>query len=239
MAVISLMYNKKVLKDFPIGIGDTFLIGRQESNDIVIDSLAASSRHAKIESIGDEFLLIDLQSENGSFVNDRRIKTHWLNDGDSVAIGKHTLLFSHPKNNNLPKKMFPTFIETMQMDTAKFRELMRKNNRSIEKESKIKSVPAATLVFLSESRKNLLLGENPVRIGKALTSDILVHGIFVGKTAAVINWMGDGWHVSRGGGLVRVKVNGKRVKSSVKLNRLDIISVGKTKMQFVSMAAAY
>jgi pSer/pThr/pTyr-binding forkhead associated (FHA) protein len=238
MAVISLMYSKKVLKDFPIGIGDTLVIGRQDTNDIVIESLAVSSHHAKIESIGDQFLLFDLGSKNGSFVNDQGIKTHQLNDGDFITIGKHTLLFANPKNNNFPKKVFPTFIETMQMDTAKFRELMRKNNLDIKQEPKVKNVPAATLVFLSERRKNLPLGENPVRIGKALTSDILIQGIFVGKTAAVINWMGDGWHVSHGRGLVRVKVNGRRVKSSVKLNRLDIISVGKTKMQFVSMAAA-
>jgi len=73
MAVFSLSYNHKRLESFPIGMGDTFMIGRQSANDIVIDNLAVSFHHAKVESIGDEFLLIDLHSQNGSFVNDQRI----------------------------------------------------------------------------------------------------------------------------------------------------------------------
>lgn len=238
MAILSLMYNKKRLENFPIGMGDTFVIGRQAGNDIVIDNLGVSFHHARIESIGDEFLLIDLHSENGSFVNEQRIKAHWLNDGDAITIGKHTLLFSNPKNKNLPGKMSSSVIQTMQMDTAKFKELLKKNGLEIKPEFKISSTPAAVLVFLSERTKNLSLTEKPVRIGKALTSDIIARGFLVGQTAAVINWMGDGWHISYVGGLARVKVNGERVKSALKLNRLDIIKIGKTKMQFVVLAAA-
>jgi pSer/pThr/pTyr-binding forkhead associated (FHA) protein len=63
MAVFSLMYNNKRLESFPIGMGDTFMIGRQDANDIVIDNLAVSFHHAKVESIGDEFLLIDLHCQ--------------------------------------------------------------------------------------------------------------------------------------------------------------------------------
>jgi pSer/pThr/pTyr-binding forkhead associated (FHA) protein len=236
MAILSLMYNKKTLENFPIGMGDTFVIGRQDTNDIVIDNLAVSLLHAKIESIGDEYLLIDLHSENGSFVNEQRIKAHWLTDGDAITIGKHTLLFSNPRNKNLPDKMSSSVIRTMRMDTAKFRELLKKNGLEVQPESKAKNYPAATLVFLSERRKNLPLSEKTVRIGKALTSDIVVQGIFVGKTAAVINWMEDGWHISYVGGLSKVKVNGSRVTNEVKLNWMDIITIGKTKMQFVVLA---
>jgi pSer/pThr/pTyr-binding forkhead associated (FHA) protein len=236
MAILSLTYNEKRLENFPIGIGDTLIIGRQNTNDIVIDNLAVSFLHSKVESIGNEFLLIDLNSENGSFVNDKRINAHWLKDGDVITIGKHSLLFSNPKTKNLPGKMSSSIIETVQMDTAKFRELLRKNQIDTPPEFKSKSASSAALTFLSESRKNFPLSEKPVRIGKAVTSDIVVQGIFVGKTAAIINWMSDGWHISHVGGLARVKVNRSNVKTAIKLNRLDIITIGSTKMQFLLQA---
>jgi pSer/pThr/pTyr-binding forkhead associated (FHA) protein len=233
MAVFSLMYNHKRLESFPIGMGDTFMIGRQAANDIVIDNPAVSFHHAKVESIGDEFLLIDLHSENGSFVNDQRIKAHWLVDGDIITIGKHSLLFSNPKNKNLPDKMSPSIVKTMQMDTEKFRELLNRNGLKNPPGAKTHSTPTPILAFLSERRKKLALGQHPVRIGKAPTSDIIVEGLLVGKTAAVINRLEDGWYLSYVGGLARAKVNGQIVKTAVKLNRLDVITLGKLTMQFV------
>ena len=235
MAVLSLMYNNKRLESFPIGMGDTFMIGRQAANDIVIDNLAVSFHHAKVESIGDEFLLIDLHSENGSFVNDQRIKAHWLVDGDTIAIGKHTLLFSNPKCKNLPDKISPSIVETMQMDTEKFRELLKQNGLKKPPGMEARSAPVPALAFLSERRKKLLLGEHPVRIGKEAASDIVVNGLLIGKTAAVINRQEDGWYLSCVGGFARVRVNGQVVKASVKLNRLDIITLGKLTMQFLQV----
>ena len=174
MAVLSLTYNNKRLESFPIGMGDTFMVGRQDANDIVIGNLAVSFHHAKVESIGDEFLLIDLHSENGTFVNDQRVKAHWLADGDIITIGKHTLLFSNPKNKKLPDKIFPSIVETMQMDTEKFRELLKRNGLKKPPGVKTLIAPTYALAFLSDGRKKLPLGEHPVRIGKAPTSDIVV-----------------------------------------------------------------
>ena len=235
MAVFSLRYKNKRLESFPIGMGDTFMIGRQAANDIVIDNLAVSFHHAKVESIGDEFLLIDLHSENGSFVNDQRIKAHWLADGDIITIGKHALLFSNPKNKNLPDKMSSSIVETMQMDTEKFRELLNRNGLKKPPGGKVRSARTPVLAFLSERRKKMPLGERPVRIGKAPTSDIVVNGLLVGKTAAVINRLEDGCYLSRVGGLARVKINGQAVKAAVKLNMLDVIALGKLKMQFLQV----
>jgi pSer/pThr/pTyr-binding forkhead associated (FHA) protein len=86
MPTLSLQFEDKLLGNFQISHGDTLLIGRNKVNDIVIDNLAVSAQHAKIESDGKGFLLVDLQSENGCFVNDQLIKSHWLNDGDTIAI---------------------------------------------------------------------------------------------------------------------------------------------------------
>jgi len=233
MAVLTLKYNGKARQSFPIGMGDTFLIGREEGNDIVIDNLAVSFHHAKIESIGDEFLLIDLHSENGTFVNEQPIKAHWLTDGDAVTIGKHTLNFSNPQNQGLPDRMAPSIIETMQMDTTRFREMLRKNNLPVPREANAKRTAVPVLTFLSERRKAFQLGDRPVSIGKDLTADIPARGMFVAGTAAVINRLDDGCYISRVGGLARLKLNGVAVRGAVRLHRLDVISLGRLKMQFL------
>jgi pSer/pThr/pTyr-binding forkhead associated (FHA) protein len=234
MAVISLRYNDTPLQSYPIGMGDTFMIGRHQVNDIVIDNLAVSFQHAKIEAVGDEFLLIDLKSENGSFVNEQRVKAHWLCDGDVITIGKHSLVFSDPQNRNAPGKM-SSIIETMQMDTEKFRELLRKNNL-LAADAAGGSPPTGVLAVLSDTRKDLPLGPRPVRIGRAATSDIVAGGFGVAPTAAVINRLEDGWYLSYTGGWTRVRVNDRRVRTSVKLNRLDVITLGRLTMQFLTGA---
>ena len=70
-------------------------------------------------------------------------------------------------------------------------------------------------------------------IGKDLTADIMVAGLFIAATAAVINRIEDGWHISRVGGLARVKVNGVAVKAATKLNSLDVVTLGRLRMQFL------
>ena len=97
MPTVSLLFKDKILANYQMSKGDTILVGRNKINDIVVDSLAVSSQHAKIESDGNGFLYVDLQSENGSFVQDQAIKSYWLNDGDTITIGKHKLKFSNPK----------------------------------------------------------------------------------------------------------------------------------------------
>jgi hypothetical protein len=235
------MYSGKMIQSFPIGMGDCVLVGRHPANDIVVDNLAVSFQHAKIESIGDEFLLVDLKSENGTFVNDQPVKSHWLADGDVILIGKHQLGFADPKAQNRPAKMSASIIPTMQMDTEKFRELLRKRGQELPPPAEKgdasppapASAPRAALCFLSDSKDDLILGEKQIRIGKAVNADIRLRGLGVGYTAAVINRLEDGWYLHYVGGWRRVRVNNQPVRLSVRLNRLDLITLGRLKMQFV------
>jgi pSer/pThr/pTyr-binding forkhead associated (FHA) protein len=89
---------------------------------------------------------------------------------------------------------------------------------------------------LSGERQELVLGNRPVRIGKSSDADIRVGGFGVSPTAAVINRLEDGWYLSYVGGLARVRVNREAVKTSVKLNRLDVIRLRKTTIQFLAAA---
>ncbi len=68
-------------------------IGRKAENDIPIDNLAVSGKHALVLTILDDSFLEDLGSTNGTYVNGKLVKKHALKDGDVVAIGKHELKY--------------------------------------------------------------------------------------------------------------------------------------------------
>jgi pSer/pThr/pTyr-binding forkhead associated (FHA) protein len=245
MPTLELLFNKKYIDNFSIGAGDTLLIGRNSVNDIVIDNLAVSAQHAKIESIGKEFLLVDLQSENGSFANDRQIKSHWLKDGDIITIGKHMLKFSNPINTQQePIKAFNN-TKTMRIDTKRYRELLSKNRDSkagVDQSPKLEvtkqTEQISVLSYLTGKKQNIRLNAKIIRIGKDPDSDILVRGFRIGKTSAVINRLADGWHINYVGGISKPRINNEILKKSVKLNNFDIISIGSTKLQFLILESS-
>jgi pSer/pThr/pTyr-binding forkhead associated (FHA) protein len=239
MPTISLFFKDKILSNYQLSKGDTLLIGRNKVNDIIIDNLAVSSQHAKIESDGNGFLYVDLQSENGSFVRDQLIKSYWLNDGDTVTIGKHKLKFSNPKINKQIEKQSSAIDKTMQMDTKRYRELIKiheqkndNDNLSIKNKDNDHHRPVGRLSFLSESKADFELNAKSVRIGKGSQSDILIKGFAVGKTSAVINKLSDGWYINYVGGISKPRLNNRIITKTFKLKNLDVISIGSTQLQF-------
>jgi two-component system cell cycle response regulator len=63
------------------------VIGRDEGADIHITDNSVSRRHATVSPEGDSFVVLDLQSTNGTFVNDVRVLAQKLKDGDYLHIG--------------------------------------------------------------------------------------------------------------------------------------------------------
>jgi adenylate cyclase len=69
-------------------------IGREVTNTIVLDrDTAASRHHAEIREEGGRFLLRDLQSSNGTFVNGGRVEELPLEPGDEVRVGRSSFRF--------------------------------------------------------------------------------------------------------------------------------------------------
>jgi len=68
---------------------DVATIGRDRDNDIVLDSDSVSRRHAKVEHRDGYFFAVDLDSTNGTFVNDdaEPVTTCQLRRGDQLKIG--------------------------------------------------------------------------------------------------------------------------------------------------------
>jgi diguanylate cyclase (GGDEF)-like protein len=69
------------------------VIGRSSKVDIQIDEDAISRSHAIIDNLGDNFVARDLDSTNGTYVNDTPISRKTLTDGDQVKIGRTIFKF--------------------------------------------------------------------------------------------------------------------------------------------------
>ena len=127
MARLILTFNKQVIKEYPF-LKDSVTIGREDDNTIVIPNLAVSGYHARIDKAGSEFIITDLQSTNGTFLNNKKVVSQKLAHGDNILIGKHIILFvaseKKVKAGGTPDKM--DLGKTMMLDTAKQRELLKK-----------------------------------------------------------------------------------------------------------------
>jgi diguanylate cyclase (GGDEF)-like protein len=69
------------------------LLGRAETADVVLDLENVSRSHALVTHQSGGFVLRDLDSTNGTYVNDVRVAEHALRDGDRVQIGRAILKF--------------------------------------------------------------------------------------------------------------------------------------------------
>jgi pSer/pThr/pTyr-binding forkhead associated (FHA) protein len=76
---------------------ETISIGRTDDNDVVLPHPTVPRRHARIVHTGDVFYFEDLNTANGSWVNDERVAPLYrvpLSSGDKLRIGQFTREFS-------------------------------------------------------------------------------------------------------------------------------------------------
>jgi hypothetical protein len=92
MAKLILSVDGTVLKEISLAKERTTL-GRKPHNDIQVDNLAVSGEHAAIITILNDSFIEDLNSTNGTLVNGKPIKKHFLQNNDVIEIGKHKLKY--------------------------------------------------------------------------------------------------------------------------------------------------
>lgn len=83
-------------------------VGRRQGNDLVIDDPQASRNHAQLRVREKCFVLFDLGSTHGTWVNNRKVHQHILQTGDVIRIGRTRLVYG--EDTVEPGDVTPTYI---------------------------------------------------------------------------------------------------------------------------------
>ena len=87
-------------------------IGRSKTSDISLpDDKKVSRNHARLERDGDRWIIVDLSSTNGTFVNGEQVDQKKLASGDEVRIGGTTLIFRSIEEAASPDSDEPTRVD--------------------------------------------------------------------------------------------------------------------------------
>lgn len=238
MAKLSLMFEEKMVKEVPVG-SRPVSIGRSPDNDLAVDNLAVSNYHARVYFEGSRLVVEDLDSLNGTFVNDLRVERATLHDGDSIWIGKHHIKVDATGDAPVPwdtgrKASAPRINETMVLDTRARREMAQQAAASGERMQFASGrVKFATLVVLSgkTDQKEYMLTNKLTVIGKSAMATVKVKGWFKPQMAAQINQKDDGYYIGPGDKMPTV--NGKQVGGPTRLSDGDVIEVSGLRLNFV------
>ena len=230
MAQLTLQFKDLALKEFEL-TGQSMTMGREPDNDIVVENLLVSGYHARIDPAGREYVLTDLQSKNGTFVNGERVTSTKLKDGDQILVGKHTIVFTlSPEEIQEDQKLTePTmFIEVAQ--GASEAEAQDPTPSGLDSTA-ISAERPAVLSFLSGGGDEYEIKKKLVKLGKGEEADVHIGGLFTPKVAATISRRPTGYHLTPTG-RAKVKVNDAQVGSSHRLREFDTIEIGPAKLQF-------
>ncbi len=238
MARLVLKFEASVLKEVPVG-SRPVSIGRAPDNDISIDNLAVSNHHARVYSEAGRLIVEDLNSLNGTFVNEQRIERATLRDGDSILIGKHHIVVDETGDAALPlyggrKIATPKVDETVVLDTRERRELLQQAV-AIGERSQIAPdrarVPSLVVLSGRTDQKDYRLSNKLTVIGKSKMATVRLRGWFAPRVAAQINKHEDGYYLGRGDRVP--KINGEPITGLTRLNDGDLIEVGNVRLNFV------
>lgn len=236
MAKIFLKFNEQVLKEIPLE-GPQLTIGRKPDNDLVIDNPAVSGHHARVVKEEGGFFIEDLDSTNGTFLNDAKVQKQKLKNADRVSVGKHSLIFQDEAPAPPPPPPPPKESEsdkTMILDTAKQKELMKalgtvKTAAVSAKEEKVGWLTVST--GDTDKKEYELTGRLNV-IGKEDTASVKLTGWLAPKNAALLSRRGPAYFVSVPEGAKKITVNGEAVQGQRELQDGDIVVVAGVHFHF-------
>jgi pSer/pThr/pTyr-binding forkhead associated (FHA) protein len=215
MAILTLMFGRDNLGTFDVN-GSKMIVGRAEDCDIVIDNLAVSRHHAIIEKRDNGYFVNDLDSNNGTFINGRKIfESTSLTFGDEISIGKHVLLFDSHSKKNIPAHQ-PSHGEAMpDMDSAGRGTMFVEPEKMEKIQKKVKASRKAHLLLKNGQDERLIpIDKMDTVFGKADDCDVQIKGLFSSRKHAVLKRLENGFQIVNFAILLPTKVNGLRVESS-------------------------
>jgi pSer/pThr/pTyr-binding forkhead associated (FHA) protein len=235
MVKIQLKFNAAVIKEFPFSKNE-MTIGRKSDNDIVIDNPAVSGHHARIIKQGDDFLLEDLNSTNGTFLRDRKILKTAVRDKDEIGIAKHVVVFL----NDQEKSGTTASVEAVSSDAtvviSPASSSRPPESASASSSSASSGVGALRVVEGDASSPVFSLVGLTTYIGKSDQAQVRLKGFFAPDMAACIARKPEGYFLK----VLKeksVKINGALVADQSALSVGDKIEVGNLTLMFFQQDA--
>ena len=133
---------------------DNYTIGRHPSCDLVLGDKTVSNQHARITLRAAKYLLEDLGSTNSTYVNKRTIQEYWLQDGDTIQLGRHTISYSAESRLHEQLAHLKTSPALMDRSVSAWLEVM--NGRHGGSRVALKPAPDALALF-GENGEQLIL----------------------------------------------------------------------------------
>ena len=255
MAKLYLKFEQSVLKEINLAQA-TATIGRLPDNTVQIDNLAVSGHHAKISWDQDHYVIEDLGSLNGTYVNNERVGIATLKHGDQVTIGKHVVEFKNEGHAGYGATAkagpaTPKLEATVVLDTKHAQDMIadkavtpnaNSGPLGISRPAWMGNAAAAPpqkerigLLNILEGRtdqdKYVLTGKMTM-IGKSSMASIKLKGMFAPNTAALISKRDNKYFISASEAKIKLKINGEDVSGQRELNEGDVIEVGKMRASF-------
>ncbi len=235
MPRLTLSRDDKVVKRY--SMGPIVTIGRLPDNTIVIDNPAVSGHHACVSLDGGSFILEDLDSTNGTVVNDRRITRHALRHGDVIQIGNHTLEFDLNHGGRVDaheaaERVVSNPGETVFLDADKHQALLAMLSETTGDDRPAEPARVGVLRVREgrAAQSEYHLQAQTSVIGKSDTSLIRLKGWFTPSVALVITRNGPGYtatHMKSS-----TFVNGEPLTGRRDLQEGDVLRVGGLTLEF-------
>lgn len=228
MAKLVLSLNGTVLGNYFLE-KDRFVIGRRPTCDIQVNDQGVSKEHAVILTVGNDQILEDLKSTNGTLVNGEKLDRHILQNGDVIEVGRYKIKYVNQKaipDMDFDKTlMIPAFdrskLTPMDADTA--------TRAGVHVETAVATARAVKNVFPLGAVKGLsgAVAGQEIELVRPITS--------FGKpgNTAIISRRPHGYFVTHVCGRKLPVVNGRAIgEEPHPLDNLDQIEVGGEKLQF-------
>jgi hypothetical protein len=236
MPKLLLKFDDRTLTEVPIESWP-ITIGRAPDNVIHIDNLAVSNYHARVYTDEKQLLVEDLDSLNGTFLNDARVKRQLLRSNDVIRVGKHSIVVdlvgaAEPALGVGRRVAAPKVNETVMVGARHQSGHMSEAAPSEEPVPERARVPSLIVIKGKVSQMDHLLSNKLTIIGKSPMATIRLLGWFAPQIAAQITKTKDGYYL----GLSKKrlpKVNGITVKPPVRLNDGDLIEISHVVLKFM------
>lgn len=239
MATLFLQFEDRVLKECVVGLMAT--VGRLSDNTVVIDNPAVSSHHACVFRDGDHFIVEDLQSTNGTFVNKKRVTRQTLQDGDVVLVGKHELVFDETTGGErvVPDEAEPMLSnlgDTVFLDTKQHKALLEKltdaqtQAKKAADPSRTPNVGILRVLAGRTDQSEYKLGARTSVIGKTDAALVRLQGWFKPTVAVAIARNGEGYVATLLGG--KTFINSQPLTGRYNLNDGDVLRVSGLTLEF-------